>query len=438
MGLGKTYESLALLDAVTIVNNEAKFLVVCPTSVIPHWQDKLSQFKKRVHLHVYHGTERELKFLSKQKYAVILTSYGIMRNDLDVLEKIPFDVMVFDEIQSAKNKTSLTNAALSLLNGRIKIGLTGTPIENDLSELKALFDVILPDYLSSDTVFKKKYIDPFELKNDKVKLQQLRNIINPFTLRRTKAQVLEELPPKTEEIRKCALSPDQVKLYKDVIRTKANTIVEQLNNIKEKIPYIHIFAILNYLKQICNHPAQLEKNNLDYKKYQSGKWDLFCELLEESLNSGFKVVVFSQYLKTLALIEAYLKDIDVEFATIKGSTKNRGEMIDKFNNDPKCMVFTGSLKASGLGIDLIGGSVVIHYDRWWNAAREDQATDRVHRIGQTRGVQVFKLITEGTLEEKIDTLINKKKRLMETLIMEDDAVVVKKFERDELIELLTF
>jgi len=438
MGLGKTYQSLALLDAVTLEQDSAKFLVVCPTSVISHWRDKLSKFIKNVHLHVYHGSERELKHVSKQKYSIILTSYGVMRNDLEVLKKFKFDVLILDEIQSAKNKTSLTNAALSQLNGRMKIGLTGTPIENNLSELKALFDIVLPHYLGSDSSFKKKFVDPIEQKYDKLKMGLLHRVIYPFSLRRTKSQVLSELPPKTEEIRTCELSADQVKLYKDVIRTRAASLVQQLSNPNEVIPYIHIFAVLNYLKQICNHPSQLEKNNLDYKMYQSGKWELFCELLEESLNSGFKIVVFSQYLNMLALIEAYLKDLGVEFATIKGSTTNRGEMIDKFNNDPNCMVFTGSLKASGLGIDLIGGSVVIHYDRWWNAAREDQATDRVHRIGQTRGVQVFKLITEGTLEEKIDQIISKKKDLMENMVIQDDATAVKRFDRDELIDLLTY
>jgi len=156
------------------------------------------------------------------------------------------------------------------------------------------------------------------------------------------------------------------------------------------------------------------------------------------LNSGFKVVVFSQYLNMLALIESYLKEKKIEFATIKGATKNRKEMLDRFNNDTECKVFTGSLRAAGLGVDLIGGSVVIHYDRWWNAAREDQATDRVHRIGQTRGVQVFKLVTEGTLEEKIDRMISRKKKLMDKLVCEDDAKIVKNFSRDELIDLLTF
>ncbi|MBD3288094.1 hypothetical protein GF337_04765 [candidate division KSB1 bacterium] len=438
MGLGKTYQSVALLDGITRIKDRAKFLIVCPTSVIPHWREKLGQFRKKVRLHVYYGPDRKLSRLANEKYTAILTSYGVMRNDLDILQQIDFEVMVFDEIQSAKNKSSLTNAALTQLKSRTKIGLTGTPIENDLTELKALFDIILPGYLGKDNTFKKKFIDPIEQYKDKKKIEHLYKIINPFTLRRTKSQVLEELPPKTEEIRTCELSEIQERLYRDVINSRALTLVKKLNNEKENIPYMHIFAVLNYLKQICNHPAQLENGALDYRKYRSGKWELFCELLEESLNSGFKVVVFSQYLNMLALIEKYLKDIDVEFATIKGSTRNRGEMIDRFNTDPKCMVFTGSLKASGLGINLVGGSVVIHYDRWWNAAREDQATDRVHRIGQTRGVQVFKLITEGTLEKKIDLLIEKKKSLMEHLVREDDAKMIKKFDREELIELLTF
>jgi SNF2 family DNA or RNA helicase len=439
MGLGKTYQSLALIDAMTIKHNHpTNFLVVCPTSVLPHWHDKLKQLKKKVNIHLYYGSERKLSKIKKEKYSVVLTSYGILRNDLDKLSEIPFELAIFDEIQTAKNKASLTNAAVNQLESKMRIGLTGTPIENNLGELKALFDIILPDYLGTDPQFRKKYVAQIERQENRERLDELQQIIRPFVLRRTKNQVLQELPPKIEEIRKCELSEEQVRLYQEIINTRAQSLLAQLYRKTENVPYIHIFAVLSYLKQICNHPAQLEKGCRDYNKYQSGKWDLFCELLEESLNSGFKVVVFSQYLNMLALIEAYLTDNQIEFATIKGSTRNRKEMIERFNNDPQCKVFTGSLRASGFGIDLIGGSVVIHYDRWWNAAREEQATDRVYRIGQTRGVQVFKLITEGTLEEKIDRLIRRKKQLMDELVKEDDANVIKNFTRNELIELLTY
>ncbi len=439
MGLGKTYQSLALIDAITFSTTKPlKFLVVCPTSVLPHWQEKLGQLKKKVKLHLYYGSDRQLKSLAKEKRSVILTSYGILRNDLLELAKIDFELAIFDEIQTAKNKSSLTNAALNQLKSRIRLGLTGTPIENTLAELKALFDIVLPEYLGNDFGFRKNYIVPIERRDNKLKLEELHHLVRPFMLRRTKNQVLLELPPKTEEIRKCELSPIQVKKYEEILNTRAKMLLAQLYRPKDEIPYIHIFAVLNLLKQVCNHPAQMEEGELDYKKYESGKWDLFCELLEESLNSGFKVVVFSHYLNMLALIESYLKDNNIEFATIKGATQNRKEMLDRFNHDPACKVFTGSLRAAGLGVDLIGGSVVIHYDRWWNAAREDQATDRVHRLGQTRGVQVFKLVTEGTLEEKIDRMINKKKMLMTELVREDEANIVKQFTRDELIELLTF
>ncbi|MDW7680279.1 MAG: DEAD/DEAH box helicase, partial [bacterium] len=439
MGLGKTFQSLALIDAaIRNQQRQMRFLVVCPTSVLPHWYDKLQQLGKRVKILLYYGGDRSLDPISDRRYLIILTSYGILRNDLDKLAPHEFELAIFDEIQTAKNKASLTNAALNQLNCRVRLGLTGTPIENSLSELKALFDIVLPDYLGGDFSFRKQYIVPIERHQNKNKREELRKIIQPFVLRRTKQQVLQELPPKIEDIRKCSLSEDQVGLYQKVIEERAKTLVAQLYNQNNEVPYIHIFAVLSLLKQICNHPAQLEDSELDYRKYQSGKWDLFCELLEESLNSGFKVVVFSQYLNMLALIEQYLDDNQIQFATIKGSTINRKQMIDRFNNDPECRVFSGSLRASGQGIDLIGGSVVIHYDRWWNAAVEDQATDRVHRIGQIRGVQVFKLVTEGTLEEKIDRLIYKKKKLMDDLMQPNDVKSVKHFSREELIEMLTF
>ncbi|NOZ61418.1 MAG: DEAD/DEAH box helicase [Calditrichaeota bacterium] len=440
MGLGKTYQSLALLDGVMIAaKKKMNFLVVCPTSVIPHWQEKLGELKKKVNLILYYGSNRQLDSLKKFKYNVVLTSYGVMRNDLQELSQINLEVAIFDEIQIAKNKASLTNAAINQLTAKMRLGLTGTPIENSLSELKALFDIVLPSYLGGDFSFRKQYVYPIERGGNKERVERLYKMIRPFMLRRTKGQVLSELPPKIEEVRRCELSRDQLKMYEEVIKLKASSLVSKLAKADSPVPYIHIFAVLNYLKQICNHPAQLDdKKALDYQKYQSGKWDLFCELLDESLNSGFKVVVFSQYLNMIALIEQYLQEQNIGFATIKGATVNRKKMIDCFNKDPECRVFVGSLRAAGKGINLIGGSVVIHYDRWWNAAVEDQATDRVHRIGQTRGVQVFKLITEGTLEEKIDRIIRKKKQLMNDLVRADDANLVKQFTRNDLIDLLSF
>jgi len=436
MGLGKTFQSLAVIAGIVQNLKAAKFLIVCPTSVLHHWKNKLALISG-LNIILHYGPQRDVKKLDNTPYTAILTSYGILRNDIQVLKQKKFNLVIYDEIQLAKNKSSLTFFALTQLQANMKIGLTGTPIENYIQELRALFELILPGYLGSDAYFEKRFVARIEKKTgDTAAKNYLKKLIDPFILRRTKSQVLTELPPKIEEVRTCELSEDQIKFYRDIIDTQAGEIIQHLSKDAVSIPYMHIFAVLNYLKQVCNHPAQLENNNVNYQQYQSGKWDLFCELLNESLNSGLKVVIFSQYLNMLALIEKYLSDNNIHFATIKGSTQNRGEMIEKFNTDPECMVFTASLRAGGLGIDLTGGSVVIHYDRWWNAAREDQATDRVYRIGQTRGVQVFKLVTEGTLEEKIDQIIFRKKNLMEDIIGVDDAATLKKLNREEFLELL--
>jgi SNF2 family DNA or RNA helicase len=267
--------------------------------------------------------------------------------------------------------------------------------------------------------------------------QELRRILSPFILRRLKSSVLNELPEKFEDLRTCALSDDQVKLYRDALGGRGAELARQIEEAGDRpLPYIHIFALLSLLKQICGHPA-LALGCLDRAdEYASGKWDLFREVLGEALESGQKVVVFSQFLGMIELMERHLQGLGVGYAVLTGSTVDRGGAVDRFNHDPDCRVFLGSLKAGGTGIDLIGGSVVIHYDRWWNAAREDQATDRVHRIGQKRAVHVLKLIAEGTLEEKISALIDRKRRLMDSVIQEDDPRLAKIFTRDELLEML--
>ncbi|HDZ23909.1 MAG TPA: DEAD/DEAH box helicase, partial [Desulfobacteraceae bacterium] len=406
------------------------------TTVLSHWSAKIREHAPGLSATVYHGLERNLSRALEDTH-ILLTSYGILMRDIEKLKAIPFFMAVFDEIQHIKNPETLTHRAARELDARIKLGLTGTPIENHLGELKALIDLTVPGYLGKDSDFEARYTVPIQTHADREKEEELRKLISPFTLRRLKKSVLAELPEKIEDIRTCRLSDDQVRLYREVIVSKAKPILGTIQNSAERIPYMHVFAILNLLKQICNHPAMLENSTNDFDKYQSGKWELFKELLSEGLESGQKIVVYSQFLKTLELMQSHLKDQQIGHTILTGSSRNRGKIIEQFNNDPDCRVFLGSLKAGGMGIDLVGGSVVIHYDRWWNAAREDQATDRVHRIGQVRGVQVFKLVTEGTLEEKISAIIEKKRNLMESIIKEDDANMLKLFSRDELIEMLS-
>jgi superfamily II DNA or RNA helicase len=428
MGLGKTLQTMALMISLLEQGGPEPFLVACPTSVVSHWRDQIHKHAPGLNPVIYHGPQRRLP-LRLRPHDVLVTSYGVLRRDAEELSAVPFRLAVFDEIQQIKNRQTQGWQAASHLVAGVRIGLTGTPIENALADLKTLFDLILPGYLGSDHTFEERF-------GRADRLPELRRVISPFVLRRLKTSVLDELPEKIEDVRTCALSDDQVKLYRDAVEDKGAELARALEREDEPLPYIHVFALLNLLKQVCDHPA-LALGQLDRaEEYASGKWELYQELLQEALESGQKVVVFTQFLGMITLMERQLQRIGVEHATLTGASTNRGEIVDRFNRDPACRVFLGSLKAGGTGIDLIGGSVVIHYDRWWNAAREDQATDRVYRIGQKRAVQVFKLVTEGTLEEKIAAIIDRKRQMMKSVVAEDDPKLAKIFSREELLEML--
>lgn len=436
MGLGKTHQVMALMVALKEHHRiTGPMLVVCPTTVLTHWTDKISRHAPGLSAGVLHGGQRSIAELL-DKNDVVVTSYGILRNDIDELKKIPFSLIVFDEIQHLKNPATQGHEAARELTGCVKLGLTGTPIENRLHDLKALFDLTVPGYLGSDEHFGARYVGPDDSGPSDAAREELSRLVSPLVLRRLKKSVLHELPDKIEDIQTCVLSDDQIKLYRDAVSSRGTGLTEILRKDEEAIPYIHIFALLNILKQICNHPALVEGNEKDYRRYASGKWDLFRELISQCLDSSRKVVVFTQFLGMIRIMEDYLQESGVGFVTLTGSSRNRGEIIARFNEDPDCSIFLGSLKAGGVGIDLVAASVVIHYDRWWNAAREDQATDRVHRIGQTRGVQVFKLVTRGTLEEKISAIIEEKRNLMDSVVKEDDPGVLKTFSKEALIEML--
>lgn len=427
MGLGKTHQALALIAAVLhqgaertsqgaeVRDDQApartsaaraqppasshtpSILVVCPTSLIHHWRDKLDTYLP--------------------KAPVTLTTYGLVRSRVEQFRQRRWDLVVLDEMQMIKNADTATHHALRAIEKRLTVGLTGTPVENHEGELKALLDFVVPGYLP-------------KVIGDRATLQRL---VRPFVLRRTKAQVLTQLPAKIVDKRYCELGSEQRALYGRVLESRGKALRAQLRT-GAPVSYVHIFAALNYLKQICNHPASAGGGFGG--DVSSGKWDLFVELLDECMSSGLKVVVFSQYLPMLDLIDKHLVMNDIGHATIRGGTRDRGEEIARFRDDPDCRVFTASLRAGGLGIDLTSASVVIHYDRWWNQAREDQATDRVHRLGQSKGVQVLKLISRNTIEEKIDALIESKAALATDLLRPDDPSLVKQFTRDELDELL--
>lgn len=437
MGLGKTHQAMALIAAASQQSTpEKQILIVCPTSVIFHWQDKLKTFLPHLKVYTFHGLKRTLKKMPKK--GIILTSYGILRIEQEKLEQIPFEVAIFDEIQIAKNARSRIHEALKKIKAKIRIGLTGTPIENSLKELKSLLDIVLPGYMPSESRFREFFILPIERDQNEEKKALLTQMIKPFVLRRKKSEVLTELPEKIEDKSYCHLSDEQTLLYKQALAQSQQNLVNGLQDQHNPINYIHIFSLLSRLKQICDHPALFYKDPKNFRKYESGKWELFVELLEEARESNQKVVIFSQYLHMLDIFAHYLKEKKWGYAQIRGDTLDRAEQLQRFTHDPNCIVFIGSLQAAGLGIDLTAANVLIMYDRWWNAARENQAIDRVHRIGQTRGVQVYKLITKNTIEEKIDQMIIRKGRLLDDVVISDDQALIKKFTRSELIELLSF
>ncbi len=435
MGLGKTHQAMALIQAVLALNPKARILSLCPTSVIYHWQDLVARFLPEINSLTYYGACR-LKESLHEPFELIITSYGIFRNDSKAFERLCFDVVIFDEIQVAKNPASRTHKALLKIKAKMRLGLTGTPIENSLLDLKALFDIALPNYLPDAAKYKDTFITPIEKYRDEKRRLLLNRLIHPFILRRKKTDVLLELPSKIEEVALCDLTKAQALLYQTVLSSQNQQILtEGLENGSRF--YVHVFSLLNHLKQICNHPALYLKTPKEYRSHTSGKWELFVDVLKEVIASGQKVVIFSQYLKMMDIISYFLKSQGIVFTQVRGSTKNRKEAIHRFQTDPKCCVFIGSLRAVGVGIDLTAASVVIHYDRWWNPAKENQATDRVHRFGQSRGVQVFKLMTRNTIEEKIHRLIEKKKGLLEDVIGYDDKNQIKKFTKDELMTLIT-
>ena len=441
MGLGKTHQAMALLSAVWRTGAAAPgatlFLVVCPTSLLPHWEEKLRRYLPDLPVHVYHGAARRLAApaTAVESSGVLLTSYGTLRNDAGLFADRTFDLFVLDEIQTLKNRGTVTYQALATVSARFALGLTGTPVENTVGDVKSLLDFVLPGYLPGEAAFRRRFVVPIEERSDSRALGRLQRFLAPFVLRRTKAQVLPDLPAKIVDKRTCSLSAEQQALYREVVAGQAADLRNRLED-DAPIPYLHIFAVLSRLKQICNHPALVDPAAHGDWTRPSGKWSLFEELLNECLASGLKVVVFSQYVRMLDLFEAYLKSREIGFALLKGETVDRAGELSRFRDDSACRVFLASLRAGGLGIDLTAASVVLHYDRWWNQAREDQVTDRVHRLGQKRGVQVLKLITRGTLEERIDELIEKKTLLAGDLVPENDPHLAKQFTREELKGLL--
>jgi len=440
MGLGKTHQVLAFLTSV--YRGKAKVrtptLVVAPTSVIAAWIQKLKKYPTGLKYCVFHGSRRSLP---KSGVDIVLTTYGILHRE-ELLRQKEWHCVILDEAQAIKNASTISSRAARAVRGKFKIAMTGTPVENQSADLWSLMEFLLPGYLGTLARFKRLYgwgkVVPTE-----TEAEALKRLISPFLLRRTKSQVLKELPEKTEEVIQLELTPIQRKAYREILAGEdAEKARKELTDKATKIDYANILALLTRLKQVCDHPKLAKitqgkiKNLEKVDPLDSAKWEVFEELLQEALGSELKVVVFTQYLGMIDLMSHYLKKAGVGHTELRGDTPDRAARMERFAEDPECKVFLCSLLAGGLGIDLTAGSVCIHYDRWWNPAKENQATDRLHRFGQTRGVQVFKLQISNTVEDRIASIIQNKMALSGALI-EESSVGLKSFSRKDLLDLLT-
>lgn len=438
MGLGKSLQVLCMLqyakerpDAAT----PEPTLIVCPTSCVDNWIDEGLKFTPRLKIARYGGTERELALASQPD--ILVTSYETLRRDMGLLQAQAWDYVILDEAQKIKNPITETARASRNLLARHRLAVTGTPIENRLDELWALFDFLMPGYLGSQARFKRDFDGPISREKSAAAAEELKRKIAPFVLRRMKEQVATDLPPKLYVARECKLTKEQSQLYARVAGEGRDRVLKEAQGKDRMAMSMSILASLTQLKQICCHPALLEAGagamEIDGR---SGKFELFKEVLDERLEAGDKVLVFSQYAEMCRLIERYLQERGIPSLYLDGQTRNRQDLVRQFQSDSNIKVFVLSLRAAGFGITLTAASSVIHYDRWWNPAVENQATDRAYRIGQQRSVQVVQFRTQDTIEEKIDKLLTSKSELFGDVI--DVDLNGKSVTRDELLDLFTF
>lgn len=420
MGLGKTIQVITFV----LSKRSKKTLIITPTSVLYNWKDEFERFAPNVRVGLVHGTkaQRDRMLSEIKKYDVLITTYGTLKNDENEYEKLQFDYCIIDEGQNIKNPTSKTTLSVKKINSKCNFALTGTPIENNLMELWSIFDFVMPGFLFTKERFKAKFI---QNKNT----EELKSLITPFILRRVKEDVLDELPEKIEKKYLVDMTTKQKSIYKSYVKE----IKEKLKSSKGNI---NMLTFITKLREVCLDPSLI----MDDYNGGSGKINALMELLDNYIDGNKKILVFSQFTSALKNIEKNLEEVGINYIYLDGSigSKERGELVKKFNEDPLISVFLISLKAGGVGLNLTSASVVIHFDPWWNPAIENQATDRAHRFGQKNVVEVIKLISKDTIEEKILLLQEDKKELIESL-MDEKEMDGKKFKRlseDEILNLL--
>ena len=418
MGLGKTIQTIAFL----LSNKDKKSIVITPTALIYNWKNELEKFAPTLKVGLLHAakSEREKILDNIDNYDVILTTYTTYKNDIDKYKNINFDYCIIDEAQNIKNPDAIITKAIKNVNAKVKFALTGTPIENNLMELWSIFDFIMPGYLYNKSKFKSIFVN-----NDK-NIIELKNLIKPFILRRTKKEVITELPDKIEQKIIIDLEKEHKRAYKGYVNLITRKIKE--NNQDN----ITVFSYLTKLRQLCLSPELMVKN------YQgkNSKLDVLINIINDS--SDEKILVFSQFTKVLEVIGKRLNEENISYSYLDGKTsaKDRVKLVEEFNTNNN-KVFLISLKAGGTGLNLTSANIVVHFDPWWNPAVEDQASDRAHRIGQKNVVNVIKLIAKDTAEERVINLQETKKELIEDVINGnlDNSSTLKNLSKDDIIDL---
>ncbi|MEM6700279.1 MAG: DEAD/DEAH box helicase, partial [Bacteroidota bacterium] len=411
MGLGKTLQVITTILKLKEDSElgRSKVLTIVPTTLLTNWQKEIQKFAPDLKTHIYHGFNRQLEPLKEAD--VLITTYGVVRTETSKLQKQKWLAVVIDEAQNIKNPKTAQTKAVKKIKAPVKIAMSGTPVENRLSEYWSIFDFTNKGYLSTLTKFKDRFARPIEIDRDQGQLKQFRQVTEPFILRRLKSDksIIKDLPDKIEKDQYCELTKEQAALYQNVVDTTMKTIEEAEGIARRGL----ILKLITALKQICNHPKQFLKKGKDDADL-SGKMSILLDLMQQIMDNGEKVLIFTQYQQMGKILVKILEEqfgYEIPFLHGGVSRKGRDEMVEDFqhNRATRCMIL--SLKAGGTGLNLTAASNVIHYDLWWNPAVEAQATDRAYRIGQERNVLVHRFITQATFEEKINKLLQEKKEL---------------------------
>ncbi|MEA3227966.1 MAG: DEAD/DEAH box helicase, partial [Campylobacterota bacterium] len=435
MGLGKTIQTLAHLSK---LKEDGKLtgpsLIVMPTSLIANWKNEVKKFTPNLSVLSLHGTDRAQRFKDIQNNDILLTTYPLIVRDKEIFDEYKFFYIILDEAQKIKNPKTKMTIAIKTLKSEHRLALSGTPIENHLGELWSIYSFLMPGFLDTLSFFKKYYQLPIEKDKDFQKQNLLNKRVKPFMIRRTKEKVAHELPAKTEIIKYTQFEDKQSKLYESIRVTMEKKVREAVSNKGLGSSHITILDALLKLRQVCCDPSLLSIDEAK-KVHDSAKLELFLDLIAELLEEGRKILVFSQFTTMLAIIEEKIKQRDIKYTKLTGSTKDREGAIEKFTKG-EADIFLISLKAGGVGLNLVEADTVIHYDPWWNPAVENQATDRAYRIGQKKAVFVYKLIVENTIEQKILEMQKRKQALQDGIYDGDKQQEDVKFSGDELLELL--